>query len=578
MTPSKVSSVELAAKLFAIYLRDDSERANTEVIRAIAESFGADLGALFYVNAKRMFKFCLVKSGFPISLPEDRWRASIPKRLREAGLHAFDDWAPPGIDVPVAHWLGIKLDNGDAEPSYMFIGKNADPWRSDEAESFSLTAKIISEIVTVRYARELEIRNRHEAEDALKLVQTRMSTFFEMFRDAIYTLDSEERFTSVNHAGLMLFGVEDKSQIVGKPFSDFTSDPGAHAFFRRKIREAGFINDFEIVIVRPDGTATYCLETAHTVKDADGNVQEIQGLLKDISERIKNERDLWEMNFELTKANQELKEAQAMLLQQEKLASIGQLAAGVAHEINNPLGFLKSNQTMLRSYFESLKGVLEGLRDAVPEAREACAKKDIPYITGEAAHIFDESDEGFARIKKIVSNLMKFARAGNVDEFADCDVNECVESALSVARNELKYVADVELKLGQITKICANEGEINQVLLNLIVNAAQAIDSQKRKDRGRISIETKQAGNSVVIVISDDGPGIPKEIQSRVFDPFFTTKDPGKGTGLGLSISFDIVVSKHNGSLSVDSEPAKGTSFTITLPVTQPDVPPIESI
>jgi signal transduction histidine kinase len=147
------------------------------------------------------------------------------------------------------------------------------------------------------------------------------------------------------------------------------------------------------------------------------------------------------------------------------------------------------------------------------------------------------------------------------------DVNAGLESTLVVAWNEIKYVADVSKKFAELPKIFARGGEINQVFLNVFVNAAQAIASQKRPSKGLISIETARSADSVVVRIADDGPGIPAEIISRVFDPFFTTKEPGKGTGLGLSISYDIIVNKHKGKLSVRSDPGKGSVFRIELPV-----------
>jgi signal transduction histidine kinase len=262
--------------------------------------------------------------------------------------------------------------------------------------------------------------------------------------------------------------------------------------------------------------------------------------------------------------------AQDLMLQQEKLASIGQLAAGIAHEINNPLGFLKSNQTMLMSYFKTLRDLYEKAKAIGNTEFEALAREsDVEYAFEEADHIFHENEDGFSRIKRIISNLMSFSRMENAESFEDYDVNAGIESTLVVAWNEIKYVADVTKEFDGIPHIPAHGGEINQVILNILVNAAQAIAGQKLQEKGHIHISTKIEGAYVVITIADNGPGIPKNVLTRIFDPFYTTKDPGKGTGLGLSISYDIIVNKHHGRISADSEPGKGATFRIELPITQ---------
>jgi len=562
-----MESFQLSIELFKIYLKNDSELANTEGITAISKAMNSTLGALFYKNAKDMFKFSLSGSGFPISIPEERWRECIPEKLRTNGIHHFQRWAPPGIEVPIDHWIAIRLVKLGTESSYIFLGRDNVPWTRSEIDSLITIAKIHSEIIAIRYKRETEIKNRHDAEDALKLIQTRMEAYFEASHDAIYSLDTNGLFTSINKAGIDLFGVGNKEKIIGQPFTKFTIDSEAHNFFIQKIQEFGFIDDHELVIHKQDGDLIYCLESAHAVTKKDGSILEIQATLKDISERIKQEKELWKMNFDLSKLNQDLKAAQGLIIQQEKLASIGQLAAGVAHEINNPLGFLKSNQTMIRAYFNDVLSVTNELKDKDAAVADAYKARDLDYTVTESEHIFKESEEGFERIRIIVSHLLSFSRSSIADIFEDCDVNEGIESTLVVARNEIKYVAEVTEKLGHIPRIFAKKGELNQVILNILVNAAQAIASQKKEEKGNISIETSSTEKNIVIQIRDDGPGIPKEIQSRIFDPFFTTKEPGKGTGLGLSISYDIIVSKHHGSISVFSEPGNGTCFTITLPI-----------
>jgi PAS domain S-box-containing protein len=559
--------MELTIELFRIYLRDDSETAHIAAIDALARSFDAFTGAIFFVDAGHCFRFCMAGTKFPIMLEESRWNACAEKHVAGEEIGTFRDWIPPGFDNPVAFWISAELELSDFGAGFVFLGKNENPWNEVEMVAFAHVIKAVGELVDIRRTRDLEKISRLEAERVLSENERRMFAFFTSAHDMIYTTDAENRFTNINQAGIMLLGVESPSEVIGHPFSEFLSNAQDLDFFMDRIMRNGYIADHEIVLKKKNGTVLFCLETSHAVRDETGTLVEIQGFVKDISDRIKNERELWKMNLELSEVNLKLQQAQTLMVQHEKLASIGQLAAGVAHEINNPLGFLKSNHGMLRRYFDSFSSAWKkfiALSD--PEIAKISVEYDLEYLFEQASLIFRESDEGFARIMGIVSNLMSFSRMGQSQDMELYDVNAGIDSTLVVAWNEIKYVADVSKKYAELPKIFARGGEINQVLLNILVNAAQAIASQKRSSRGKISIETGLTDDSVFINIADDGPGIPTEIISRVFDPFFTTKEPGKGTGLGLSISYDIVVNKHKGKISAHSDPGKGSVFRIELP------------
>lgn len=567
-----LQNIELAVDLFRIYLRDESENANVAAIDAITHAFDAVCGALFYVDSDNKYSFCLTGTRFKIELPEERWKASIANHTAKDSIHSFTGWAPPGIDTPVEYWLAAPLYSIGPQTGYVFIGKNLAPWDNDETKAFIAVTEIVTEIVSVRYKKNLEAISRRRAENELAVSQRRMADFFESFHDMIYTTDPEDNFTSINSAGVALFGLESRDQIIGHPFSEFAVNSDVHDFFLQKIRKDGFIDDHEIVLKRENGTPLYCLETSYAVKTPDGTIVEIQGLIKDITDRIENEREQWKMNLELAEVNVKLQQTQKLMVQQEKLASIGQLAAGIAHEINNPLGFLMSNQTILKKYFDILRSAhAECLAFHDPRFDQLAKEKDLEYLLTEVPAVFSESDEGYSRILRIVSNLRTFSRMEQSTDFDLFDVNEGIESTLTVAWNEIKYVADIDKRLGNLPKIYARGGEINQVVLNILINAAQAITAQKRTDKGKIVVESRLEGSSVIIRITDDGPGIPQNILNRIFDPFFTTKEPGKGTGLGLSISYDIIVLKHKGKLSVTSEPGEGTCFVIELPVAPVD-------
>ncbi len=333
---------------------------------------------------------------------------------------------------------------------------------------------------------------------------------------------------------------------------------------------------------RRDGSKVIGLENSTTVEDQSGKVIGCQSTIKDISERMETERLIWKTNMQLLETNKKLKQTQSQLVHQEKLASIGQLAAGVAHEINNPLGFVKSNFSTLKEYLHSIKEYIqtvnESLASKIINNREKLLKSirrvaatekelDIGYIVDDIESIFTESEDGFERIVTIVQNLKNFSRVDSLGKVESYDLNKAIESTLTVARNEYKYIAEIEKHLSELPLIECVGSEINQVLLNIIVNAAQALESQNREGKGTVCISTRRVKDRVICEIADDGPGIPKHIQSQIFDPFFSTKETGKGTGLGLSISYDIVVSKHKGNLTVQSEKNKGTTFIIELPM-----------
>ena len=284
------------------------------------------------------------------------------------------------------------------------------------------------------------------------------------------------------------------------------------------------------------------------------------------------------------KKTKEIKEAHAMLLQSEKLASIGQLAAGVAHEINNPAGFVSSNLNTLEGYFHDIVKVMmryEEIHIAKKEERTSLLEEikqleedlDIEYIMQDIDELIEESKDGVNRIRDIVVNLKDFSRLDHGDkEFFD--LNKGIESTLKIIWNELKYKADITKSYGKIPEIEGFPREINQVFMNLLVNAAQAIEKRGRIDITTGLISSDKGQDLVEVRISDTGAGIKKENLGKIFDPFFTTKDVGKGTGLGLNISYK-VIEKHHGEISAESEVGKGTTFVVKLPLSLRSCPEI---
>ncbi|HUT42847.1 MAG TPA: ATP-binding protein, partial [Desulfobacterales bacterium] len=272
------------------------------------------------------------------------------------------------------------------------------------------------------------------------------------------------------------------------------------------------------------------------------------------------------------------KKANAQLFQSEKMASIGQLAAGVAHEINNPTGFVSSNLKTLTDYQNDLNNLIKHYRKLITDLKEINPENlsssiekqlekigsleeeaDIDFILEDIMDLISDCKEGSARIKKIVIDLKDFAHPGE-DKIQSADINHGIETTLNVVWNELKYNATVNKKLGKLPMVKCYPQQLNQVFMNLFVNAAQAIEKQ-----GEISISTRADNGFVEIKIGDTGSGIDKENLSRIFDPFFTTKDVGKGTGMGLNVAYNII-KKHKGTIDVKSQVGRGTVFKIRIP------------
>ena len=305
--------------------------------------------------------------------------------------------------------------------------------------------------------------------------------------------------------------------------------------------------------------------------------QELRAALAD-NEKIAH--DLQQLNGELQreKAEQQqliakLHETQNQLLQSEKMASIGQLAAGVAHEINNPIGFVNSNIGSLQRYLDNLFVVIdayEKARQAIGEGLDECAtvgrlrrEMDFEFLKEDIYSLMHETHDGVARVKKIVQDLKDFSHVDEA-EWQWADLHKGLDSTLNVVWNELKYKAEVVKEYGELPPVECLSGQINQVFMNLLVNAAHAI-----AERGTITLRTGKAGGDVWVEVADTGSGIAPEHLGRIFDPFFTTKPVGKGTGLGLSLAYGIV-QKHHGRIEVASEPGAGTRFRVVLPIRQP--------
>ncbi|MBS1129885.1 MAG: hypothetical protein H6R16_887 [Proteobacteria bacterium] len=334
----------------------------------------------------------------------------------------------------------------------------------------------------------------------------------------------------------------------------------------------------EYRLLTGDGRVIWISDRTQVLRNANGGAEFYDGVLTDITERHTQTEELTTTLAAQRQLNKRLEEAHNQLLQSEKMASIGQLAAGIAHELNNPIGFVHSNLGTLESYLRDLMEIIDaydkGLagdtdlaaqRTAIARLRE---ERDFAYVRGDIIQLLSESKDGLSRVRKIVQDLKTFSHVSE-QEWQWTDLHQGLDSTLNIVWNELKYKCQVVKEYGDIPKIHCLISQLNQVFMNLLVNAGHAIET-----RGTITIRTRRQGDDAVCIeFSDTGKGIAPEHLSRIFEPFFTTKPVGKGTGLGLSLSYGII-DKHHGLIEVDSQLGVGSTFRIILPINQKNSPP----
>jgi len=403
--------------------------------------------------------------------------------------------------------------------------------------------------------------------------------------------DATVRFINQTAIDALQYSIED---VDGMPVGKLFDDGELHLFtLINKLVTDGELRNKGMNLMSKDGSRIPVVLNGSLIRNEDNKIDavvliardmrdiyqlitELSQLNEDLEERVKNRTDELRVARDASEeALKKLQQTQAQLVQNDKMASVGQLSAGIAHEINNPTGFVLSNLKTLEEYINDIRCLITeydtllqrcvGISDEdvsciVKNIEKFKEKIDVVFLLHDIAQIFKETQDGMRRISKIVRDMKEFSHAGS-DKPEYTDVNKGLESTLNIVWNEIKYKAEVKTLYGDIPHVMCYPQQLNQVFMNILVNAAHAIEG-----KGVITLRTFSENGNVVIEISDTGKGISPEHLSRIFEPFFTTKPVGMGTGLGLSVAYAII-KKHNGEITVDSKVGAGTRFQVCIPV-----------
>ena len=408
-----------------------------------------------------------------------------------------------------------------------------------------------------------DISELKKAERALKSQLDFLNTIIETIPDPIFIKNLEGVYSGCNSAFAELLGLT-RDAIIGKGSMEIMPKDIASEFVQQDqdLFDSPGVKTFEVGFNTPNKGLRHTVYCKSTFEDENGNIQGLVGVIHDITER---------------------KQMEEQLMRSQRLESIGLLAAGIAHEINTPTQFIHTNVEFVEEAFTdcvSVVGLVDRLAQGYAEGRPP--DELIKELVEEFQHTdFDELDadvkdalkgtlEGVERITNIVDSMRYFSHPGT-EQKELVDINQAIEHAITVSRNEWKYYSEIGTNLEEdLPPVSGYAGPLNQVLLNIIVNAAQAISGtlgDNPEHKGLISISTKQVDSMVEIRIADNGPGIEEDTLAKIFDPFFTTKEIGKGTGQGLALAHSVVVDKHEGSINVESSPGSGATFILQLPI-----------
>lgn len=375
----------------------------------------------------------------------------------------------------------------------------------------------------------------------------------------------------VNRAFTQMSGYA-AEEVIGRNCRFLQGDDRGQHEARRTIRQALETGGHCKVLLKnyhKDGTFFWNELIISPIRNKNGEVTHFVGIQNDVTDREEARRETAAKQRELEQTLEKLREAQAMLIHSEKMNAMGQMVAGVAHEINNPIAFVASNTHALKEMANDLRDAYGQLYAAINASENDALKttaakvhkaSDVDFITEDLHDLINSSLDGLQRVKGIVQSLRNFSRLDEA-ELKVVSMKECIESTLEIAAPTVKNKLKIDCQLDALPPVKCRPSELNQVFLNLIMNASQAVEN-----KGHLEITGHETAEDLVLTFRDNGPGIDEETQRKIFNPFFTTKPVGEGTGLGLSIAYKIITDGHNGSITVDSKTGKGTTFTISLP------------
>ncbi len=519
----------------------------------------------------------------------DAWRAFYPQRRPLLADLIVDGSDQVVRDTLYLHQVKASALNPaafEAEAFFPHLGPSGRWLYFTAAPLHDADGQVIGAIETLQ-----DVSQRRNAEDALvrhgnaleQRVQERSAALAASARDLEAFIDNAPigvvytnngRVLRCNRKMAEVFGLADGGAAVGQPAADFylsIDDYDALALMAWPALSQGQPLHHEMWMRHHSGRPMWMQLSAYVANYQD-TAAGTWWMLQDRSEMRSAQETLLERFEQLQATHRQLAETQDQLLQSDKMASIGQLAAGVAHEINNPVGFVSANLNSLRQYVQSLLGLVDAYAaasadPASPSAALQLAQQqasvELDYLKDDLPQLLDESADGLARVKKIVQDLKDFSRVDQAD-WQQADLNAGLQSTLNVVRHEVKYKAEVRLQLAPLPPVLCLAGQLNQVFMNLIVNASQAIT-----ERGVITLSSGVVGRWAWVQVDDSGSGMSEAVQRRIFEPFYTTKAVGKGTGLGLSLSFSIV-QRHGGQIQLRSVPGSGSAFRVWVPIAGP--------
>jgi two-component system NtrC family sensor kinase len=508
------------------------------------------------------------KSSLEMIGTKDQWTPFYPSRrpiIADLVLdHALDQAGEFYSTYSASHFLKDSLkaegwyENIGGKRRYIYF--EATPVRNSSNE-------IIAAVETIE-----DITDGKLAQEAAVFYSLFLREVMDAIPDPVFYKNTEGVYLGCNAAFRNFFG-KTEEDIIGRTLLDIMTEKYSELSIQmdKSILDSLSSIRFETELMRGDGMVRSALVSKAPFSNPDGSIAGIVGVFVDITEQKVVEAELLKSRMELEANHLKMKYVQLQVFQQEKMASIGQLAAGVAHEINNPMGFITSNLITLKKYLERLVEYTNSADTAIEscggnseQLKELRKQLKIGYITTDSSQLIAESEEGAGRVRRIVQDLMSFSRVDKAESIL-ANLNESLETTINIAWNEIRYITSVNREFGDIPEIQSFPQQLNQVFLNLLLNAAHAMEGRE----GSITVRTWREGEHVFVSVADSGCGIPDNIRQRVFEPFFTTKEVGRGTGLGLSISYDIV-RKHGGEIRVESEIWKGTTFTVKLPINGP--------